>query len=166
MAGSLYCNEYGAINEGLSDIMGNLVEILLEGDSSGSWVIGENTGQAVRSLKEPNLYGQPAALKDLYYISASNCPEEGNDNGGVHTNSSILGTLSYQLHQAGMSEWEQCYFWMNAVLAMTPYTDFEQLEMLLPWCMNLSGFPEYADDLVRAMREAGFGDIRKVSYGS
>ena len=50
----------------------------------------------------------------------------------MHINSSLLNVISYKLSEAGMDEDDQCYYWMNVALALTPRTDFAQLAEILP----------------------------------
>ena len=161
MTTNIYLNEYGAINEGMSDVMGNLVEMLLEGDE-GAWIIGENSGKdAWRSMSDPHLYYQPAYRWDTYYVPLVVEGTEINDMGGVHTNSSLLNIISYKLDQAGMSPEDQYYYWMNVALALTPATDFELLAELLPWCMEESGYSDYVDAVRQATEEVGYTDLEE-----
>lgn len=72
-----YYGEPGALNESFSDIIGNSIE-------GANWLIGDKiytpgiAGDALRSLANPPLYGQPDKYSDRYTGSA--------DEGGVHTN--------------------------------------------------------------------------------
>lgn len=157
MTGSLYFNDTGAINEGMSDVLGNLVEILM-GDSDGAWTHGEGAGEATltRSLKDPHAFNQPEYAYDAFYETPVAVGNNENDQGGVHTNSSMLNIVSYKLDQAGMSAEDQLYFWMNVALAMTPNSDYPLLAELLPWCMKQSGFDQYVEPLKAAIDEAKF----------
>ncbi|MGI4833008.1 MAG: M4 family metallopeptidase [Janthinobacterium lividum] len=91
-----YSNESGAMNEGFSDCWGASVEkytvdkLGLTGKST--WDIGEEimkAGGALRSMSNPNLYGQPAYYKGKYWATGTA------DNGGVHTNSGVLNYWYY-----------------------------------------------------------------------
>ncbi|NML66291.1 T9SS type A sorting domain-containing protein [Hymenobacter sp. RP-2-7] len=91
-----YSNESGAMNEGFSDCWGASVEkytvdkLGLTGKST--WDIGEEimkAGGALRSMSNPNLYGQPAYYKGKNWYSGTS------DNGGVHTNSGVLNYWYY-----------------------------------------------------------------------
>ncbi|MNJ52399.1 Bacillolysin precursor [compost metagenome] len=87
-----YYGESGALNESISDIIGNTIE-------GKNWLLGDavytpNTpGDALRSLSNPTLYGQPDHYSNLYTGSS--------DNGGVHTNSGINNKAFYLLAQGG-----------------------------------------------------------------
>ncbi|MES2733214.1 MAG: M4 family metallopeptidase, partial [Bacteroidota bacterium] len=89
----MYLNESGALNEGLSDIWGAMVEHFAAPEKS-TWLIGEDImkqGAALRSMSDPNSQEQPDTyLGDFWY--------EGNeDDGGVHTNSGVLNHWFYLL---------------------------------------------------------------------
>ncbi len=154
MTTNLYINDMGAINESMSDIMGNLVEMMIAYDKDGAWIIGEGGGDPVRSMKDPHEFNHPEFVWDVYYGPAVTKATSNNDNGGVHINSSLLNFVSYKLNQAGMSPEDQFYFWMNVALAITPSTDFPQMAEILPWCMSQTGYTQYVDAVKKAVDEA------------
>ena len=96
-----YSAESGALNEGFSDCWGASIEkytvdqLGLTGKST--WDIGEEimrAGGALRSMSNPNLYGQPAYYKGNRWVSTTNTSSS-NDYGGVHTNSGVLNYWYY-----------------------------------------------------------------------
>ena len=163
MTMNLYMNDYGAINEGLSDIMGNALEMILDEttEKNGAWEIGEKegNGKAIRSMSDPHLFTQPEFVWDMYYEPGVNASTILNDNGGVHTNSSLLNMISYYLDEAGMGPEDQFYYWMNVILSITPRTDYYQMSELLPWCMEISGYPEYVDAVKEAVEATGIAEM-------
>ena len=156
---NIYFNDPGAINESLSDILGNLVETEITG-MKDNWILGENEADTpdgtVRSLKDPHAYLQPEHVWDVYYGWPASAPTPANDCGGVHINSSLLSIISYKLDQAGMSVEDQIYYWMNVELALVPTSDFQQLASILPWSMQQAGYPEYVDVVKKAVEEGRF----------
>lgn len=158
MTTNLYLNDYGAINEGMSDVIGNLVEMLIEDRPDGAWLLGEGSGEerTLRSMKDPHAYNQPEFTWDTYYAPAAIEATDLNDSGGVHINSSLLNIVSYKLNEAGMKPEEQRDFWMNVALAMTPRTDYPQMAELLPWCMEQTEYPQYVDALKKAIEDAKY----------
>lgn len=157
MTTNVFLNETGAINEGMSDVLGNLVEMMLVNKPETAWLIGDSSGVGtLRSMKEPREFHQPAFRWDTYYVPNVIEGTEVNDQGGVHENSSMLNIVSYKLDQAGMPVEDQFFFWMNVALAMTPHTDYSQMAQLLPWCMEQAGYPQYVDALKTAIEDAGF----------
>jgi bacillolysin len=87
-----YWYQAGAINEALSDIFGQLIDLTTPADDAGAtrWLLGENLPVgAIRSMANPNAYGQPAYLGDPYWYWGSA------DNGGVHYNSGPANRAAY-----------------------------------------------------------------------
>ena len=87
-----YRSQSGALNESMSDVFGYFVE----GDVQ-DWQMGEDcytpnkAGDALRDLRDPTLYGQPAHMNN-YLVR----PEtEAGDWGGVHSNSGIPNKAFY-----------------------------------------------------------------------
>ncbi|MDD4237582.1 MAG: M4 family metallopeptidase [Desulfotomaculaceae bacterium] len=82
-----YAYQSGALNESLSDTFGMLIEGEYEG--SFDWLIGEDFGEVIRSMKDPALYGQPADMDHYQNLPYSY------DNGGVHINAGIPNKAAY-----------------------------------------------------------------------
>ena len=165
MTTNLYLNEYGAINESMSDIMGNIIEMTIDDNPDGAWIHGDNSASSRRSFTNPNEYSQPGFFWDQYFVPNVLKGTNNNDNGGVHTNSSLLNVISYKLYEAGMDADDQCYFWMNVALALTPRTDFAQLAEILPWCTKSAGYPQFEDAVRKALEETGYSN-RAVPDGA
>ncbi len=89
----IYSGESGALNESFSDMMGIAVEFYFQSQGSGvgqaDWLIGEDIARpgGLRSAAAPNSYGDP----DHYSLKYTGT----GDNGGVHTNSSIVNHMYY-----------------------------------------------------------------------
>ncbi|WP_046226307.1 M4 family metallopeptidase [Paenibacillus dauci] len=95
-----YMNQSGALNEAIADMFGNVIE------GGTDWLIGEDvytpsvSGDALRSMSNPNQYGDPAHMDEF-----KNLPNtEAGDWGGVHTNSGIPNKQFYLLAQGGSFE--------------------------------------------------------------
>ena len=91
----LYYYQSGAINEAVSDIFGEFVD-LTNGrgtDTPGvRWLLGEDLpGGAVRSMSNPPNYGQPDRMQSSFYFSGAS------DSGGVHYNSGVANKAAYLL---------------------------------------------------------------------
>ena len=93
-----YQNESGALNEAISDIFGTVVEFKTQ-SSKADYLIGEDiytpniSGDALRSMANPTLNGDPDHYSNRYTGSA--------DNGGVHTNSGIINKAAYLISAGG-----------------------------------------------------------------
>lgn len=114
-AGLVYQDQSGALNESMSDVFGYFVE-------PEDYLMGEDVytpgtpGDALRSMSNPEAYGQPSHMDDYYYTSE--------DNGGVHTNSGIPNKAAYLTIQSiGKTAAEKIYY-RALSLYMTPNTDF------------------------------------------
>ena len=156
MITNVYNNDMGAINEGMSDVLGNLIQMIVEDKPDEAWLMGAGSGKerTVRNMKDPHEYMQPEYTWDIYYAPHVTTPTKLNDLGGVHVNSSLLNKLSYQLDQAGMSPKEQFDLWLALALTMTPHTDYPQMAEMLPWCLADAGYSKYADALKTAIDTA------------
>jgi thermolysin len=100
----IYMNESGALNESFSDIMGTAVEFFFQVAGSGlgqaDYLIGEDSYRfsgfptgGVRSMANPASFGDP----DHYSLRDTGT----DDNGGVHTNSSIPNHAFYLAVEGG-----------------------------------------------------------------
>ncbi|MFL0270024.1 M4 family metallopeptidase [Candidatus Clostridium radicumherbarum] len=102
-----YQDQPGALNESLSDIFGVLIETYDKYNVKGGgtwtfntadWVVGDDvytpgtSGDALRSLANPGLYGQPSTMSG--YVNTTS------DYGGVHTNSGIPNKAAYLIAQS------------------------------------------------------------------
>ena len=155
-----YENDYGAINEAMSDIMGNLIEMYFEDSPGGEWLISERQANGtIRNMKDPHEFLQPEYVWDQFYVPNVETPNDYNDRGGVHTNSSLLNYIAYKLAQAGMPLEDQIYYWLNVDLSLTPTTDYPLIAKILPWCLDVTGYSEYKEALDRAIQEA---DLERV----
>ncbi|WP_317898518.1 M4 family metallopeptidase [Aurantibacillus circumpalustris] len=93
----VYSNESGALNESYSDIFGTAIENFGR-PSNWNWKIGEditNNGNGLRSMSNPNAYGDPDTYGGTYYYNGTA------DNGGVHTNSGVSNFWFYLLTSGG-----------------------------------------------------------------
>lgn len=99
-SGLFYFYESGAINESLSDIFGEFVD-LSDGvgtDTAGTrWQMGEDLPASfgvIRDLRDPTLYGDPDRTNSPNFSSGSDSfgPVDG---GGVHTNSGVGNKFAY-----------------------------------------------------------------------
>ena len=93
-----YWGQSGAMNESLADVMGEIIDHRhhVKGESRNNWLLGEDLPVgAIRSLKQPRRFGQPATMTSKRYARGQF------DNGGVHTNSGIGNRTFYLISQGG-----------------------------------------------------------------
>ena len=148
-----YEYESGSLNESFSDIFGNTVEHY--NLASASWLLGEDTGDPIRSMGNPKTFNQPDTyLGENYWLSAG-------DNGGVHTNSGIQNFWYYLLVEGGIGVndngetydlsgigWENAeqIAFRNLTIYLTSTSDFEDAAIFsLQAAEDLFGLcsPEY-----------------------
>ncbi|GAA1049202.1 hypothetical protein GCM10009569_13210 [Arthrobacter russicus] len=96
--GLVYAAESGAINESMSDVFGEFID-LSNGSSDDTaanrWKIGEGSSLGViRDMKSPGSYGDPSIYKGSNWKSTAN-PSDANDQGGVHSNSGVGNKLAF-----------------------------------------------------------------------
>ena len=150
---SLYKDDYGAINEAVSDILGNLCEMRMGETEDTEWNLGENLGTAFRSMSDPRAHNQPAYVWDEFYAPRALYPNDINDRGGVHSNSSILNYTASQLClAAGMTLEEARDFWMTVVFGLSSRTDYCQMPELMAWALEVTGLESY-QEAVTALAE-------------
>lgn len=158
MTYNAYMNDYGAINEAMSDIQGKTCQMLAEGAENISWILGDRSMMPVRDMAEPHRFSQPTFTWDAYYVPNVKTPTDLNDRGGVHGNSSLLNRLAWRLYEkGGMTPEEGRAFWFTVDCAMVPGTDYPQLAELLPWALRAAGLTQYETELQRALDATRLG---------
>ena len=100
-SGLFYFHQSGAINESVSDVMGEIVDHRNPAStaSDAGWLIGEDlpgTG-GERSLKSPSLYGQPERMRSTAFANA----DVYDDGGAVHQNDGVGNKTAYLISQGG-----------------------------------------------------------------
>ncbi len=145
----LYYAESGAINESMSDVMGELVD--LSSTVSGPdpptdrWLMGEQLpGGAIRSMSDPTIYGDPDRMTSALYSGSSA------DSHGVHTNSSVGNKAAFLIADGGTFNGQTIvglgtakaaliYYELETTL-LGPGSDYLDLFHLLPQaCTNIVG---------------------------
>lgn len=159
MTHNAYMNDFGAINEAMSDIQGNICEMMMGATEDETWLLGETINSPIRSMSQPHLFGQPKHTWDLYYKANVKTSTEVNDHGGVHTNSSLLNNVAYRLCvHGGMTLPQARDFWFAVDCAMVPGSDYPQLRQLLPWVLKIMGLDAYQGAMTEALEATRLGD--------
>ncbi len=131
-AGLNYQNQSGALNESMSDVFAVLI-------TQDNYLIGEDvytpgtSGDALRSLSNPEKYGQPSTMSG--YVNTSS------DNGGVHTNSGIPNKAGYlTISKVGYSTASKIYY-RALTQYLTPSSNFSDARAaLLQSAADLYGY--------------------------
>lgn len=90
----VYQDQSGALNESFSDIFGTCIEAYAK-PNAFNWEIGEQIGQALRSMSNPKQYGDPDTYLGINWFTGTQ------DNGGVHINSGVQNKWFYLLTEGG-----------------------------------------------------------------
>ncbi len=143
-----YWMQSGAINESLSDVFGELIDLtdgLGNDDPSVRWKLFEDSASGVlRDMKNPPAFNDPDRMQSsLYWSSVS-------DNGGVHTNSGVNNKAAYLMTDGatfngktvtgiGVDKVAQLYYYVETQL-LTSGSDYADLHSALQQaCGNLTG---------------------------
>ena len=101
----IYANESGAINESMSDVFGEYVDLTNTGGNDSAakrWLIGEDVpGGPFRSMTNPPAYSGPDWLGSSLYQPRAAVPTGENDYGGVHSNGGVNNKLCCLLTDGG-----------------------------------------------------------------
>lgn len=145
-----YYMQSGAINEALSDIFGEYIDLTNgngNDDNSVRWLMGEDVPiGAIRSMEDPTIFGDPdSTISDNYY-----CDTVYGDNGGVHINSGIVNKTAFLMTDGGslngvsvqglgVAKASQIWY-ETASNLLNSASDFQDLGNALPQaCFNLVG---------------------------
>lgn len=157
-----YFYQSGAINESISDIFGELVDLATASpnDTAGDrWKLGESLPiGAIRDMANPNAFDAPARMSDPKYYAGTG------DNGGVHINSGVGnkaaslmvdgGTFNGQTVRAlGVIKTAALWYEVNTAI-LTSASDYQDLARgLRQACRTLTGTKGItADDCVQVDR--------------
>ena len=139
-----YTNETGALNEALSDMVGNAIETDIQQYSpeENKWL---------QTFLQLHTYQNPIYVWDEYYTPKSDYPDTYNDEGSVHHNSTIISILAWAMYEAGMTPQDVFTFWFTFDLLLTPNTDFAETAVRVPWIAEIAGYSDYAALLKRVI---------------
>lgn len=159
-----YAYQSGAINESLSDIFGEFVDIYngLGNDAAGSrWQLGEDLPSwvgVIRNMANPPAYQQPDRMTSPLYL---NDPQ---DSGGVHTNSGVGNKAGYLITDGGSFNGQtitglglvkSAQIWYRVMYLLSSGSDYADLAgALTAACHSAVG--------VRGITEADCDQVAKV----
>ncbi len=154
-------NQSGALSEAYSDILALLIE-------SKSFVMAYNTpleGIIRSDLSNPNKYLKPSKKNGENYYPNLNGKSvlkylEDNDmkslyeydNGGVHTNSTVIGHAAYLTfkNEAFSSREEMAKVWYNSLFMLTPTSDFEDCALAVIKTAENFGLSENSISIIKS----------------
>lgn len=164
-SGLFYMFQSGAINESLSDIWGELVDLAIEQpgeDPADRWLIAEDlVVGAIRDMADPTAFGDPDSMTSALW----NCGNQSMDMGGVHTNSGVLNKAAYLIADGGTFNGYTvngigldkmgAVFYELQTRYLTSGSDYQDVGSLLPQaCDGLMGIGGITPDDCRQVRLA------------
>ncbi|MBC8096682.1 MAG: M4 family metallopeptidase [Akkermansiaceae bacterium] len=168
-SGLIYENQSGAINESLSDIFGEFIDLNnANGDDSAGvrWLMGEDLPNgAIRSMDFPDDQNDPDRVGSSDYVPSvpAGTGNNGNDFGGVHSNSGVNNKLCYLLvdgdtfngwtvNGMGITLVADLYYEANANLLTSGSGWNDLFEALRQTAVNLGWNVDQRNNLYRACR--------------
>jgi Zn-dependent metalloprotease len=148
-SGLFYYYQSGAINESLSDVFGEFID-LTNGRGTDTaavrWQMGEDVSGlgAIRHMANPPAFGDPdRMLSPLYHFATS-------DGGGVHINSGVNNKAAYLMTDGGafngqtvsalgIAKVSKIYYEANANLLSSGSDYIDLYNLLYQACQNLIG---------------------------
>lgn len=132
---SQYFNGAGAVMESYADIIGEQIAMINEHPEcigEHEWHIGGAKGTYMRNMSNPYEFKAPKYIGGNYYLNPVSEVISGEyDEGGVHTNSSILNYLAYCLvngtgegNEATLSLGENLDMWFDTLYYTNHQTDY------------------------------------------
>jgi bacillolysin len=154
----LYYFQSGAMNESISDVIGELFDLSFAGPPAGNdtagarWQLGEDLPPSVgviRDMQDPTLFGQPDRMSSgLWETSAA---AQAFDNGAVHTNSGVGNKAAYLMTDGdtfngvtvtGIGADKVAHVWYATDQLLTSGADYADMYSVMQQaCANLVGTP-------------------------
>lgn len=149
-----YWYQSGAINEAMSDIMGEFVDLANLGTGAREdtpekrWLIGEDLPiGAIRDMANPPAFNDPDKISSTYYTRAFS------DSGGVHSNSGVANKTAYLIADGGTFNGQtvtgiglikSARLWYTTNASLLHASDFSDLaDALERTCTGLVNLVEY-----------------------
>ena len=143
-----YYYQSGAINESLSDVFGEFVDLTNGADAPADrWKLAEDiAGGPIRNMQDPTVHGDPDRMTAPQYTADPNEL----DRGGVHTNSGVNNKAAYLMTDGGafngqtvgalgIPKVSRIYYEVQTNM-LTSAGDYADLAAALPQaCTNLIG---------------------------
>jgi len=130
---------------------------VLQETQDTTWLISENSGTALRSMSIPWLHQQPVTLGGRFYEQPTDDPNETNDFGGVHTNSSLVNYVAWKLHQDGMNPMDELRLYKETINFLTPLSGFREFHQALLFAGTIIGLDiEWLVRINMYCEEAGY----------
>ena len=100
-SGLFYWGQSGAMNESMSDIIGEIIDHRHGAESDADWELGEDIPgfpDGIRNMSDPTVFNDPDTTSSSLYRKEGNTYP---DNDGVHTNSGVGNKTAFLISQGG-----------------------------------------------------------------
>ena len=146
-----YENETGALDEALSDLIGNAVEASIRelSPSENPWL---------NSFRRSHASELPLYVWDEFYTPPASYPDDDNDFGDVHHNSEVVSILAWRMYEAGMTSRDVFDYWFTFDLVLTPKTNFGETAAKAGWVAEIAGLSDYAPVIQQAVGDLHLDD--------
>jgi Zn-dependent metalloprotease len=166
-ANLIYNGESGALNEGLSDIWGCVIEAYTS-PGKQKYLLGEEVASPqLRSMINPKVSGsgaQPNTKGGTYWVNPVGCsPSESNDYCGVHTNSGVINYWFYLLTEGGSGTNDiGSTYSVNGIGLTQAAAIVYRTESL--YLTSGSNFANFRDNFISAARDIyGMGSCQEIA---
>ncbi len=154
--------ESGALNEGIADVMGAVIESAIDPMGSNEWLMGEKLfiGSGIRNLATPkssSFGAQPDTFEKQFWIERTQECDKSNDYCGVHINAGVIAKWAYLMVHGGMGEndYQQKYVLKDGA-QLSKKEVAKLVYQTLPLLHPTIGFEQFAD-LTIEMAKNQFG---------
>jgi len=147
-----YYQQSGAINESLSDVFGEFIDLTNTPaePAANRWKLAEGLpaprANGIRNMKDPTLFSHPDRMNSSFYTSDSN----ENDAGGVHRNSGVNNKAAYLITDGdtfngqtitgiGITKAARIYFTVNDSMLVSGSDYADLANAIRQACTNLAG---------------------------
>ncbi|MFN8039999.1 MAG: M4 family metallopeptidase [Acidimicrobiales bacterium] len=173
-----YYGQSGAINESLSDTMGEIFDLVTNtawGDDTAAarWLVSEDAVPGgIRNMKDPTAFGDPDRMSSPLYADTNL------DNGAVHTNSGVGNKAAFLITDGGsfngqsvaglgLEKAARLYYLVDAAMLL-PSSDYADLGAALGQaCTNLVGTAGFtAADCTNVNRAVTATEMLRPPHGA
>jgi Zn-dependent metalloprotease len=157
--GLRYRNESGALNESFADMFGVSIDFYAH-DTLANWLIGEDVyigNDYMRSLANPKSKFNPDTYKGQYWVTGND------DNGGVHTNSSVPNYWFYLVAKGGSGTNDNGYAYNVTGISLEKAEQIAY-RTLMNYLNYNATFQDAYNGSLQAVRDLYGNDTNSVEY--
>ncbi len=165
--GTDYCNTAGSLEEGYADILGNMIEMILDPEHSDAenWLMGERSGSPIRSMSNPHQFNQPEYVGDMFFVEDAQTPVIVNDCGGSHLNNSLISSISYKMYsQLGIGLEDNLKIWYDTLYTYNISPTYDDVCAYLKHALRRNNMSDKADGVQGLFEQANMLNVDSFSW--